>query len=425
MAQCDVLIWNLQDFGASLSTVPGKEELILQFMDYLQQQNFDVLIIQELRSPGRFLLPKIAEQLGGGHNDWTWDYVPGAINTNARTLRKRGANLTFDDFGFLKSGRCEGYGVVARDHLLEPFAHNHSWLGKDINGEGVINLLLRGVAAKFGGNPIIKPSGSGQIVDAWFPIARPDRAPTRAPTPRKLRPKKPRPPTLPLTWAGCRRPCHVRVRVGNRIVDVLTYHAPISADGSKYGTLAFGLARPIWDGSPFVVVGGDFNLAHSSAQRMGLANFLRQADPPLQSGTGQPYDFEPSMVWYTKEGSDELRDPNDDCLGSPRDFVFHRGFPTAPQGQIWNILTALRNDTTLRLQNNQDIQNCVKGWVNKGLQGNKPKIPPLEQPLAIQLRDFVFKSRNLHPFPNTLSAAYFYRNFISDHLPVAITLNDF
>lgn len=307
--------------------------------------------------------------------------------------------------------------MVARRNALATFPSNHSWAGSKRDKTGALNLVLTGVTAVTGGDPVIAPNPDNTMGNAQFPIAKPDRISTAQPTRVMKRKRAPLREMIDLVWDRARRPCHVQVKLGNDVVHVLAYHAPVSKDGAIYGTLACALAEPVRSQDfADVIVGGDFNLAYSNMLAEGIANFKSARFQPGTGTDGTPPVFQPSTVRYTVRNKGKvLLPPTDTCLGNPRDILYYSsGVANFPRydSKVWNIVEALR---TLDVQNSKPVSDCVTYWMENFT------VPDVEQPLVAELsQSFSNKTR----FSNNRIAAYFYRTFISDHLPLTITVSD-
>lgn len=434
-----IVMWNLETFGRY--PLRGNDNLVMWFIAELQalaNWQADVLIIQELRESGRLLLPAMAQNVGGRFNPWKCDFLPGAI-TPSEDEDEPSGELTFADLDYIQSANFEGYGVLAAPNVLDPFETNHSWLStlKNGDGKGLINLQLTGVKADLSGGSSapIRPSDPDTMVDIDFPLPSPGQvaaakstktlikrsAKTKANTQIQTN-KKP-----PLSWAGCRRPARVRVTLNDKIViEVLCYHAPVDATGSVYGTLALGLCQQLYElnKNPYVVIGGDWNTFSSKSQNTGFQNIIGAGFLP---GTGS-FDkknrliCEPSMVRYTVDNQGQkLLAADDPCVGNPRDFLFY-----SPAISKLNIKSGVRQlfetlKSTDIIQKNRDIRHCVQRGVQARSEA-KDLIPGESDVIGQLLK--VFDEKNPTAFPDNRSIAYFYRNFVSDHLPVYCVISD-
>ncbi len=438
MTTRSIVMWNLETFGRY--PLRGNDDLVMWFiaeMQNLQSWQADVVIIQELRESGRLLLPAAAQAVGGLFNPWQYDYLPGAITPSED--EETADQLTFANLSYIQSANFEGYGILARPGVLVPFETNHSWLStlKNGNGTGLLNLQLTGVKADLSGGSSapIKPADGNEMVDADFPLPSPGQVAEAEPTKTLIKRvaktkaqtqlqtnKKP-----PLSWAGCRRPARVKMNLdGGATIDVLCYHAPADAYGSVYGTLAFGLCQQLWelDQQPYVVLGGDFNTFSNDSQQTGFQNIYAAGFRP---GTGE-YDkngkitgYQPSMVRYTVDNKGKkLLDADDPCLGNPRDFLFYS--PKIPNDKIkssvWQLYDILKS--TDNVQKNRGICSCVQQAMQGRLKAND--LIPGESDVIQQLLK-IFDRSNPGKFTDNRSIAYFYRNFISDHLPVYCSIN--
>jgi hypothetical protein len=421
MPQVTAIIWNLEVFGNYQAF--REDDAVLDFVSlYAKNFNVDIILLQEVRLRGGGLAPSLVQLLNATTRPkvWHYDWLPGSIVTNtARGL------LTNADLGFTQTGNNEGYMVLwagdtltavpqavsyGVDGMRNPGANDH-YIGLVVEGA---NALENGLA-----NPCITPVQPLAYVDACFP--RPN--PPDAGSGMGGRPSN------ALLWKDVRHPCFIRT--GGTTTYIGAYHAPVSGHGPYYGALAAGLSRLVQDTAtyPNVIFGGDFNIISDNEQASGFDNFLFR-DPlgvraaNMTAGSLSAGDYAQSMVRFSvnNQGHALLNPANPaDCYGNARDQSFYR-LATAPtESIVHDLLEELMTDAAFR----GDLQGApgrsIGDFVRRAIRDQM--LPGIVRGSAAVTNDLaaVFAVNSTAAFTYKLTAAVFYKFFISDHLPLLIT----
>lgn len=407
------MIWNIEVFG----NYPNFREdmAVLEFTAQLMvRHQVDILVVQGMRQAGRNLLPSFVQALAQATgNRWSFDWLPGAIVTDAAP----GA-VTADDLGFVQRANNEGYCVVWRNNTLSPVQNA-------LSANGHMSLAVNAVARQESDRQ------TPEIVAANPRAPHPAEFP--APSPPQAGQARGAHPSYSLRWKNVRRPAYVLAATPTPTY-IVAYHAPVSGYGPVYGALASGLIDLVQDVQtyPAVVVGGDFNIIDAFDLEEGFKTLLEvdpwQAPPGANMVAGSLNahgDYTRSMVRFSVNGQGRaLLNPNQPrlCYGNPRDEVFYRLPAGSYQASgVIDVLADLMTPggLTAQIQGIRPIQAAVNNAIANG---RLPGIVQANAALMLSLQQ-VFAAQNPAPFASKLAAAVFYKVFISDHLPVFIQFN--
>ncbi|WP_350334296.1 endonuclease/exonuclease/phosphatase family protein [Coralliovum pocilloporae] len=286
-----VCIWNIQNYGSSspkYNGLPGSASNAMRnafITAFIQQNNIDVLLIQEVSSTPQAALTdlrnKLNHPLPAGSKDWKVSWCACAVaHSDTDTVTSE------DDLIFMTGARTEGYAVVWRDNQAARFdmlqglnqiasgtvPAGNSPLNISLFGRPTDNNTLGGGPEKFGATGGYLPAnnfpyqadahGVYGLMDHW--------------------PKLNYPPTstydvLGVQWHKSRRPAYVVLKLNDghdTLCPVAAYHAPSNATRASWGAFMSGLAREVYAtnglaaGVPTAattvpltkfVFGGDFN----------------------------------------------------------------------------------------------------------------------------------------------------------------------
>jgi endonuclease/exonuclease/phosphatase family protein len=420
------VVWNVEQFGDRAGNYfqgQAVEDLrCLLIAALINKLSADVLVIQELRASGVPLLKTLQKLFTG---TWHYDWVPGAQVLPGRVP-------TFNQLGFVQTGNNEGYGVLWRDTKLDAI----TGAGKDMsagvdtldpssnpvaNRTHYVDLMALGKQLTFN-TPTVAPicfTGTATDIEIDFPHSVCPQAVNR--TPRKHRSKQ----TFNSDDAiqqklGSRRPCRVKIQVtGNRLVQMVVYHAPVGAKASRsslYGTL-IGCACVALQGTDCVYA-GDYNVV-ADPQKNILSSYI----PSIGYNA---FVFAPSMVHVFKgKPSNRTFRTGMEVFGSPRDLAFTKApTGTAPTTTVRDVLGSDiidANGVVRQALNNSTTKTTLTGTIIPGLLGKKKG--GWNQDEVDVVNDYLAgKTGNnfAHGADDHTAAAILYKGLLSDHLPIVV-----
>ena len=447
-----VMVWNIERFGCY-----GRDKelakdycfLVLYFVtQVILHYDVDVAVIQEFRREGISLLPQLMKFLRG--KGWALDYIPAGFSTELQSTAKGEPKVNSDclNFEFQGVANNEGYLVLFKKDVLTSFSPLSAQAQKNIfsasDGSGYINLCCEAVPCNidFSGKEMTTFSPRSASVPhyfspAYFPCPNafaPDkrRAITRADHAAKRRrgEDKPQDVTADITggayqWKSVRRPCLVKFNAGAaNEVHLAVYHAPVSSLAWKYAAQLCGLIREVQDTEnyPNIVVAGDFNVAYhddptGATLTAALANFTSAGVNPCVPASGK---FEASTVHVVPaSGSLPPLTPADFIGSNPRDIALARfttaGVSLAPAtSYLCPVLDGLVGSNALATSILQE------STIQKFIAQSDFRLFRSNPSAAQELKKLFLKGNATNFTPET--AAMFYRAFISDHLPLLITI---
>jgi len=427
MGNMKILVWNLQTFGKS--TYTGKDRVVCNFVArVIADKRADVLVIQELMEDGQFDLAMLATYLRWTTgSDWSYDWLPGAIVSGTLPAKI----LNFNDLKFNGTAHNEGYAVLYKKPAHHPYtptlvAFGHPGMSKegDKGNEPFISLVTHGAQVTSDVSlamPLIP--APGPYVRTPLPFAIPNPASVFDPDPTRRYNQSGVDGVL--SYDDVRRPCWVKLNTGATLVHLVVYHAPVSYFGSYNGTGICGLIEQVQDPANFpnVIVAGDFNNIVQNHLNNGFENFTQEN---FNYGTGDPINgFEKSMTRFTVNnwGATLLQptDPQANFYGNPRDQLLYRfNSPgiTHNSSEVIDIVSLLlipNSPLAQYVHKSNDISN----FIHRNTSYNLPPVVSASANLVASLNNICNPSNNV-PFPDHLTAATFYRLFISDHFPVFI-----
>lgn len=434
-----VLVWNIEMYGAKFTSNSPVDTLCRMIRDQMiaaiiQASGAQVVVVQELRKNGIDRLPVVAELLNALDQTgaWAFDLVEGAV------FDEKAKYPDFSDVFFSQSANNEGYAVFWRtaSATLGPItyvdgkntkSYNQSYGQNSThynkNANHVIALVNEGYTFTWvpDGNQLgiqfkgtSKAPGKGFI---GFPYSNIPNIVGDEEKDGKI-----------LSRANTRRPAVIAISNNGSTVPVVAYHAPVHLNSSIAGTLAALVAKDLcsrtvtgaYQVQPTRVFAGDLNLktgfnnlsANAAAANAGLTKTMIQNDGDSPATMVRPMDY------FNATYNDAS------YLYTCRDYAFGSG-PVNSVG-IYDPVSALcANQTLARIFNsNEGIMELLFHE-----QSYIAQLPLPYQPL--QGGDWAdVLSKYLGVLQGTVSAddqqnicSVFYRYFVSDHIPVQITLN--
>jgi hypothetical protein len=420
-----IFMWNIENFGLFNKLKKGvfdvRVEPILQFISttvYTQEVN--VLVIQEFRSQGIGLLVRIAAYLTEMYGvQWHFDWIPGAVETV-------GQPTSILDLGFDSRANTEGYAVLWQGDILTAFDIKLSYgADNDQTQPGYISLSLEGMKPEFEDNvpiPIQVPDSGAATAQSGYPQS--------LTTPVNYRPEKNR---YILQWQHVRRPAVIKFGT----IPILVYHSPNGNVSSYYGALAALLSRELVESATngtASAIGGDFNIISDKQLTANEGYYLERSLVSQTVYRGDDYDpeyvkdgFLRTMVHYSKKGNITQFCEEGHCLGSPRDLLFSGTNMTNANGyplQVLDQLMDITSDLAIATFANENLIAMITDAINSpNPEFQLPSLVMESEQVLTDLQAPWYMDAGSRAFPTQVSAAAFYRCFISDHLPIFLSFD--
>lgn len=432
-----ILVWNIEMYGAKFTANTPMDNLCRMIRDQMiaaiiQASGAQVVMVQELRKNGIDRLPVVIELLKElGQTDWNFDLVEGAV------FDAKANYPDFSDLFFSQSANNEGYAVLWRSGsaTLGPVTYLDGTTTKNYDqsyGQNsthyektaghVIALANEGYTFTWvpDGNQLgIQFKGTNTAPGKGFigfPYSNIPNIVGDDTKDGKI-----------LSRSNTRRPAVISIAYGGGTVPVVAYHAPVHLNSCIAGTLAALVAKDLCDRTvtgaypvqPVRVFAGDLNLktdfnnlsANAVATGAGLTKTMIQND-----GTSPPTMVRP-MDYFNATYNDAS------YLYTCRDYAF--GSDAVTTVGTFDPVSALRNNQTLAriFISNEGIMELLFHE-----QSYIAQLPLPLQPL--QGGDWAdVLTKYLNVMDGTVSdddqqniCSVFYRIFVSDHIPVQITL---
>ncbi|KAA0595416.1 endonuclease/exonuclease/phosphatase family metal-dependent hydrolase [Azospirillum lipoferum] len=421
-----ILVWNIEMYGAKFTGNTPVDNLCRMIRDQMiavimAKSEAQVVMVQEVRENGIVRLPVVTNLLNSlDQTDWHFDVVKGAVST--------GDYPTFDDLFFSQNANNEGYAVFWRGNAvtLQTTAQSQSY-GMDATdhsttADHVIGLVNEGYRFNW------VPDGNQMGIAFKGTDTAPDKGLIGFPYSN-----------IPnivgddekdaniLSRVNTRRPVMVTVTCNEISFPVVAYHAPVHLNSSIAGTIATMAAGDLcsrtvtgaYNTNAVRVFAGDLNLktfanglsAAGMATTAGLTRTMIQNDGDSPATMVRPIDY------FNAEYND------DSYLYTARDFAF--GSEVVNSVGIYDPVGVLYADRTLAeiLTSNEGIMDLLfdeRSYIahlplpNQELEGGEwPDV--LAQYLGV-LDGTVSETDQIN------ICSVFYRIFVSDHIPVQITL---
>lgn len=406
-----VLIWNIERYG-SYSFARGDYSGVHAFIKLLiANKGAEALIIQEFKPEGRNNIGALAADISTLETPWSYDYIPGALKTEYDPDGET-PNFTQMQWG----SNNEGYAVIWKNNVLEQSDAAQSRYN-------YLSIALKGLEPQVSPGDDITFSFFGtpstdDVIASGFPTSSSASQITKPPPNPSSRIKFPYKKQQEERIAAVqkkefsRRPVYCFYKFTTGVyATILTYHAPVETYASQYGVQLCGISTYVAfkndERYRKLIVGGDFNLTTDHIRDTCFFNFY--AYDLKNSSASQAY--ERSTVHFDRKSCFQQPNNKDNFLGTARDQIFARNFSTASGGVI-NVLDLLMTKQFSKLVlGNVAIKNMVQGFSPSGL--------PFDDAWTDKYN--TLKNCFDNPddgFDSYLSAAMFYRGYISDHLPL-------
>jgi len=458
-----LVVWNVETFGDRWNAARGADYVpVCNFMaQALHAANADILVMMELRRSGSQYLPTLRTALHQLDNaTWTFDFIPGSV-----VNKDPEAALTL---GYTLEGHAEGYAVFWRtDHQeFQVLTTREAHSGRIADKHSRIDLVLSGRSS----NP------NSLSKQGWYNAPCFDPAHPPAPWLRLDFPA-PKPNVHGGTrWNLARRPCYFVLRLdrpgeqGNQLLPVVVYHAPLGHMSTAWGVQLSGYSTGLYQaddtGEPGVtmvsvnqaIMAGDFNVDYNDRDDkdhdayLVFTNFFGKGGASLLNvwvNSDNPADNY-TAVRLSNGRQPIMSDNVNDYRYLAIDNLFSRGLnavepPAAYGGPVYNLLGGLRQggflvNSPAKRAVIQSFRNAIitalGNPLNPGFE-NYPHICPKNKtpsktrkrevdsdyyvgPVIGGLHDYnaYLTDLNNGHFTSARRAAEFYRNSISDHLPV-------
>jgi hypothetical protein len=472
-----VVVWNVETFGDTYNAARGAAYVPLcNFMaQALYTVSTDILILEELRAGGIPYLPTLAAALvtrSGNANDvWHYDYIPGSIQAG-HFLPIQNAG----DLGFTQQGHAEGYAVLWRDRPeFSLLGTRYPLSGHPVNGVSRIDLVFQGRSSfpKNVPNPVYFTAPNfdpGQPPGFWPALEFTEANPIHQGDTRWDLCRRPCCVVLELNRQNVPR--------GQRLLPIVVHHAtnhPYSTEWSvqsqTYSAQLYQVDDTAQPNRTMVTVAsaiaaGDLNIDHNETTKpaYGVYAYFTKgfaAGGQGNGGANLPYTWVNSTTLARNLSAVRLSDHNlqpiisnnvDDYRWLAIDNLFTRNVQNAPLanwGPVYNLLAGL--ETGGFLVDSQAKRAVIRSFRAAimtelgpadpnvpGTYANYPRLNPANNtpsktrkiandgtfkyqgPVIGDLLDFNAYRADLQlgRFTSARRAVEFYRNSVSDHLPV-------
>lgn len=453
---------------------------------FLNVHQVDVLLVQEVARHGKASLVNLARTLNGGvptaNKDWVFSFCGSAFARDTGTAPTGRAELTFRT-----DARSEGYAVVWRKNRprfsLLPALHDiaeDTWPAHGLQvPHSPLNLSYSGRPAKGATEAAFAVTGGytaanefpyegNDVMDEWPTLVMPATS--------SLNP-------VGLQWAKSRRPANVVVRFANgALCPVSAYHAPSNQAAARGGARVSGLSRELYvvnrydaatelldpdhfDYAARTVMGGDYNYVvdqgnwpdayenYTAALGQPPASGAACTEAPDHAAADQADRRTTVRLLQGRAGSAPVAGAAvNDYLTLMIDLAFVRPSPGVMAQRV-NVVDELvnqnpnlsyRKELRLYMKHINAVLNWyrqnqaaalvmdpqtgprLKGWDKKRRQWTNHTTPMFSGNWGGTFVDWnAFKAKMTSGHLNAArQAAEFYQIFISDHLPLVITIPD-
>ncbi|MBL4705453.1 MAG: endonuclease/exonuclease/phosphatase family protein [Flavobacteriales bacterium] len=425
MATINTLVWNIRTFGAfeRVQKGDGNERVnatISGIGNVIAYSDVDIVVIQEFRFGGRNFLPRLAAFLDGedGAGEWSYDYLPGASTGT-------GAITGIGDLAYTSAGNQEGYAVLWRGDVLEPFATKVSVGQNGIAGnQGYISLVSLGAAPQF---DYLQHRSITRLNNDFTPRLK-------VPTPWGF-------PVVNGAFANsfvlrdnlARLPCRINIRAADAgtPIDFIVWHATAKTPGCAYSVYCWDLIESLVnDNTKKTIVSGDFNLTtQNNFTQLGLV----AGGMNLVNGTALPdiaankeFGYYRTLVRYSIPTRPASLATNAQCYEHPRDILFYRNNIDDVNSSVLDIVSLLQDaDTGIsrRLFYDTDIRDAVVNAADEEDNYSFQDVVFTSATLPDEIKA-PFENAVNKNYTNNLSATVYYRAMISDHLPIHTTFSN-
>jgi hypothetical protein len=484
MPTVKVCLWNIQNFGFGdvARKWDSNSNLRNRFIkDFVRSQKIDVLLMMEMAEGGRRSLSDLLSTLNMGRDstltDWAVSYCGSALSKRATNPPTNASQVMF------KTGaRTEGYAVAWRTAQTSPFtlvpalhpiaayiAYNH----RRLEPAQPLNVTTSGrLADNVDEDNEWRPKGGyttanlcpydgDTLLDEWPKLEFPGTGKYDS----------------QMRWDRARRPAYVVLKLKidgatdkQRLCPIGVYHAPSKLQRAELGALQGGLSRELYvantlndDGTPKAdglvhsdraVLGGDFNYEVAQADWPGYYGYFTSKYRKAYTGGAACSVAPPSNATENRrqtvirllkgaQHDEEITGVEiTDYLSHMIDLVFFRGAGVSAarvnipallidpleNGPYGSTLKMFRTHLN-RLVNNLGVNQQLDAL--KGPQERQDVGTPDERWVPMLSGSWGGSFRNWPAFMTQLEAgkltaarqaAEFYQIFVSDHLPLVVTI---
>lgn len=443
-----IMVWNIRDMGVYGEKITIGEEVkkkwvssVASFIkNIIKEYSLDILVIQELKSPGFSMMSTIVnwlDQKTGGQK-WEFDIVEASVSEKA-IGGKNSPQTTDISIATLQKldSVIDCYGVIAKQGLMQKKAAY--W---HLSNKGYIQLCNQGklVTAAypnesknyFKGINSIEPDGdypaevnftnkdSTTVADAaTIVMARPAYRNNTTEGNRYYHADIANEATDRYTARRPAKLCLNGIATNNKEIDLLVFHGPKPKDGEdKIINCAVNSANLCALLSEMenknVILAGDFNIVNPQniTNIKGLYTNYNVLTEKKEGG------YQGSTVRYNDSGTYEKGSPLDLMFAKfdGADFDYEKdsdGFADT----VFDLPNELLNAPWFPVY----IKNNSVQWLSLVKERFKAQsLPGIIKPYESKI-EAVFANATNFPDANTL--AVFYKTFISDHLPLLVTLD--
>jgi len=413
------MVWNIEKMGQYTQSTMNRRKLAVSFFigELMDELKIDTLCIQELREEGCEMLTQICKHLESKQSNplWTNDFSPAGIPMGTELLQKAKVARNNSDKTASQLGQIsnkEGYAIIFKQNLAYQIKTNIP-----LSVGGYVSLCCKGLVGELSDEnnqrPIVIPNTARNTAITKFPLSNTPSVPlVRSFTATRKRDEKNRKKTrnrdeekeedMAVQEDTVRRPA----RIDLSTITIIFYHAPVGGAGPQFGAGCTTLLDEIQDQSKFpnVIVAGDYNF--TGPQHIDSA-FNSMLSKGFTAATKDPVSNTYQQTIVNKNGT----------LGKPRDVLFYRVDPS----KITNISSYPKNvvDVVDMLVNTAKHPGFAKAILNNA---DFTEVVWNSDKATSALKDLFDKKK----LPNTFTkntAAEFYRLFISDHLPLALSFD--
>lgn len=484
MANCKVMIWNIECFGTFNHLKLGAQGsnrihgTLWAIAQIVHCYSADVLIIQEFRQQGTQYFPILQQflnQASQNSANWHYDFLPGSVET------AQGQGVTgINDLTYTQTGNMEGYAVFWKNTIpLLPFNQPapSPWvkmsygMNGNVHNQGYINLVVESHSYTEIDNKFLpfRLDLNQPIIPAVFP--RPNSEPVGNINIHVHGQYWQSQRRQVLFWNSVRRPCIILIKTtqaissqivniqgaNHNVIPIIVHHGHNKGLSPLYSVNTVSLNPFFWAGGPSnspkpLIYGGDLNTS-SREDLLYSQDNLNYFN--MQSATGT-YSQNPSTstikagfrrsqtqyeYGFTAKQKGLIR--NGDNYEEARDILYHRDLTNLnPNAGVIDILqelitqqSPLANALFLNDLNGsinplgQSVHQAIQASQNPNPSGNTG-LPPLVaqdlnlvNDLAVPFQPNAPKHYQTNATGNyspLLPAAILYRGLITDHLPLVI-----
>lgn len=449
----NIVVWNVRDMGQYVQSIAELQSACVAtfIASFIETMKVDVLVIQELKASGIPMLLNIVAALNTGpaeDESFVCDFVPVLSKNDSTSLigkiiQGRVAEAT----DMITKYTCEAYGLIGRKKYIQAQEGPSS-----LSPQKMIELCWQSycpvIVNKDAGPSFIpnpKETGTPQplnfVTTSSCTIAQAKGQIRKEKAGDMLSLDEAAKAVKLCTDSGARRPCKVSLAVDGVSITLLTYHGISAINdptnvkacyGASLATLLDEINNPT--SCPNVVLAGDFNIVKPvdiarefsgeffakwyTAQTIASKEYCGTKVNVHHGQYSNPTPLDLMFTSFTegqvtaKRGNAVLNVPN--LLGESSGFLRVLGRSVLASRQWQNLVTKVFEQVAAK---NTDFNFFSCSINSAGFVAGPPKLNVGEMLRKI----FATDARPTDDF-NALTAALFYYMFISDHLPLMISL---